>query len=149
MNFPKVGIGVLIFNDKQQMLLGMRKNAHGENTWGPPGGHLELGESFQECAIREAYEETGLKICNPKVVGVTNDIFSEKNKHYVSIFLMANCPIGQSAQILEPDKVAVWEWFDLWRLPNNLFLPLQNLIKNEYEEGKFNFLIEALSGADL
>ncbi|MBN9289093.1 MAG: NUDIX domain-containing protein [Gammaproteobacteria bacterium] len=149
MNFPKVGIGVLIFNDEQKILLGKRKNAHGENTWGPPGGHLEWGESFQECAIRETYEETGLKISNLKVVGVTNDIFSESNMHYVSIFLKAHCHIGQSAQILEPDKVSVWRWFELSCLPNNLFLPLHNLIKNEYEEGKFSLSTAALSGADI
>ena len=63
-NKPRVGLGVLIFNSKNQILLGKRIGSHGESTWAPPGGHLEFGESFEACATREAFEETGLKILN-------------------------------------------------------------------------------------
>ena len=35
-----------------------------------PGGHIEEGESLVESVIREAYEETGLTIANPKLVAV-------------------------------------------------------------------------------
>ena len=56
---PKVGIGVLVFNDLNQLLLGRRTSAHGEGEFGPPGGHLEFGESFEDCAIREVKEEAG------------------------------------------------------------------------------------------
>jgi 8-oxo-dGTP diphosphatase len=59
---PLVGIGVLIFNHKNEVLLGNRINSHGSQTWAPPGGHLELGESFEICSIRETKEETGLDI---------------------------------------------------------------------------------------
>jgi len=31
-------------------------------AWVLPGGHIELGESLEECVIREIYEETGVKI---------------------------------------------------------------------------------------
>jgi 8-oxo-dGTP diphosphatase len=51
-----------------------------------PGGHLEHGESFAECAVREAREETGLEISGIEVVRVTNDVFDE-GKHYVTIFV--------------------------------------------------------------
>jgi len=37
-----------------------------------PGGHVENGESFAESVIREIYEETGLTIQNPKLVGIKN-----------------------------------------------------------------------------
>lgn len=39
------------------------------------------------CAERETLEETGLRIRAKKVVAVTNDVFAEENKHYVSIFM--------------------------------------------------------------
>ena len=34
-----------------------------------PGGKKEAGETMEDCVIRETYEETGLKIKNPKQVG--------------------------------------------------------------------------------
>jgi 8-oxo-dGTP diphosphatase len=128
MHMPRVGIGVLIFNVKNELLLGQRLNSHGANTWSPPGGHLEFGESFEACAIREAAEETRLQIKNPRVIGVTNDIFQADNKHYVSIFLRAAYPETQTIINNEPDKTTGWEWFDIEKLPENLFLPLANFI---------------------
>ena len=37
-----------------------------------PGGHVENGEAFAESVIREIYEETGLTIQNPQLVGIKN-----------------------------------------------------------------------------
>ena len=42
---PRVGIGVIALNNQGKILLGKRKNAHGDGDWAPPGGHLEFGES--------------------------------------------------------------------------------------------------------
>lgn len=126
-NFPKIGLGVLIFNSSNQILLGKRRNAHGASSWGPPGGHLEFAESFEECAIRETLEETGLIIENPKFLATTNDIFKAENKHYVSIFMRAHLSEGQIVQNLEPHKVENWKWFHINDLPHHLFLPLKQL----------------------
>jgi 8-oxo-dGTP diphosphatase len=56
-------------------------------TFAPPGGHLEHGESLEECAARETLEETGLVVSGMRFLTATNDIFSEKNKHYVTIYV--------------------------------------------------------------
>ncbi|MEK6901677.1 MAG: NUDIX domain-containing protein, partial [Nanoarchaeota archaeon] len=80
---PQVGVGVLIVKNNK-VLLGKRKNAHGEGTWCPPGGHLEFGESFEDCARRETFEETGISIKNIRFITATNDIFSEE-KHYITL----------------------------------------------------------------
>ena len=49
----------IINPDTKKILLIMhRKN----NQWTQPGGHIEDDETPEECALREAYEETGLKI---------------------------------------------------------------------------------------
>lgn len=125
---PRVGLGVLIFNTSNQILLGKRKNAHGAASWGPPGGHLEFGEHLEECVIREVYEETGLIIKDPTFIAITNDMFKEENKHYISIFMKANLSNHQVVQNLEPHKVEDWQWFDLEELPEHLFLPLKQLI---------------------
>ena len=67
-----------------------RRGSHGAETWAPPGGHLEFGESFENCAMREVLEETGLKINGLKIAAATNDIFTNENKHYATIFLICN-----------------------------------------------------------
>jgi len=126
--YPRVDLGVLIFNEKKQLLLGQRLNSHGSNSWGPPGGHLEFGETLEECAIREVTEETGLIINSPEFVAITNDIFATENKHYVSIFMKAEYPNDQIIINLEPTKTFSWQWFNLDNLPKNLFLPLNHLL---------------------
>jgi 8-oxo-dGTP diphosphatase len=130
MNRPKVGVGTIIFNDGK-VLLGLRTGSHGEGTWCFPGGHLEGGESFYDCAVRETREETGLEVKVVEELSVaTNDIFSEE-KHYVTVFVRASY-LGGEPKIMEPEKCKEWRWFDWNDLPNNLFLPIQNLIKQGY-----------------
>jgi 8-oxo-dGTP pyrophosphatase MutT (NUDIX family) len=53
-----VGAVVIIQNDNYQILLQHRK----DGNWGLPGGLMEPGESLEETAIREVYEETGLTL---------------------------------------------------------------------------------------
>jgi 8-oxo-dGTP diphosphatase len=124
---PQVGVGVLIFNKDNEILLGKRFNSHGEGCWGPPGGHLDFGESLEACAIREVYEETGLLIDEPHFLGMTNDIFESETKHYLSIFMKASYPREQKINNQEPHKTLSWQWFPLETLPFPLFLPLHNL----------------------
>jgi len=124
---PKVGLGVIILKDNN-VLLGKRKNAHGKGDWCFPGGHLEFNESLEDCAIREVSEETGINIKNIKPSSFTNDIFKKENKHYVTLFMLANYDSGE-AKVMEPEKCEKWEWFKRDELPENLFLPIQNLLK--------------------
>ena len=63
---------------KGKILLGQRKNAHGEGTWAFPGGHLEFGESLEACAAREVLEETGLVLNDVRKYGFADDIFPRK-----------------------------------------------------------------------
>lgn len=130
-NRPKVGLGVLLFNSSKQMLMGKRKNSHGEHTWGNPGGHLEFGESFEDCAVREVLEETGVTIEDPQFIGITNNVLGDTTKHYVSIFMAAKYPQDQDFKNLEPHKNGEWCWIDLHNLPSPLFVPLDEILKRE------------------
>ena len=125
---PYVGIGVLIYNPVGRLLLGKRTNALGANTWAPPGGHLEFGESIEACAIRETFEETGLTISTPHFVGLTNDIYREENQHYVSLFMEVRMKDACEPLIREPQKTIAWEWFEPSHWPAPLFKPLATFL---------------------
>lgn len=124
---PKVGIGVILVKEGKVLLL-KRKNAHGEGTWGFPGGHLELHEEFEDCVKREVEEETGISVNNIHFAGLTNDIFTEEDKHYVTIFMLCDWVSGE-AQIKEPENCTEISWHEWERLPKPLFLPITNLLK--------------------
>jgi len=123
----RIGVAVVVFRDNQ-ILLGERIGAHGANTWATPGGHLEVGESIEECAKREGLEETGLNLNSFEKIGFTNDIFEAENKHYVTLFVIAHDSNGE-VEVKEPNKCKQWKWFDLNNLPKPLFLPLTNFLK--------------------
>lgn len=128
-NRPKVGVGVLIIKD-HQILLGKRKNSHGQGTWATPGGHLEFGETLEKCAKRELFEETGLIAESIKNLWFTNDIHLQEDKHYITIFMLVEKFSGKLKN-LEPEKCECWQWFSLNDLPCHLFLSLENLINKE------------------
>jgi len=129
-NRPKVGIGVIVVKDGK-VLIGKRKNAHGEGSWGFPGGHLEFNESWEECASRETTEEAGIMIKNIRFATVSNDIFKNEKKHYVTIFMLADYDSGE-AKVMEPEKSEQWEWLEWNKLPSPLFIPIRNLQKTNY-----------------
>lgn len=106
----RVGIGVIIENVDGNILIGKRNSKHAP-YFSIPGGKLDTGETFEETAIREIKEETGLTIKHPKVIAVTNNLktFQEEGLHYVSIILYTNDFSG-TPTILEPDKCSEWLW---------------------------------------
>lgn len=61
------GAAVLIVDAGGRLLLLHRSDS---DTWGLPGGYLEAGESLEECARCEAYEETGLSVGQMRLLGV-------------------------------------------------------------------------------
>jgi len=126
---PKVGVGVIVVKDNK-ILFQKRKNSHGDGTWSFPGGHLEFNETPEECAKRETYEEFGIKIKNVRFAGITNDLFTE-GKHYITIFIISDYDSGEIT-IREPDKSEAWELRTWDNLPEPLFLPIQNLLKQGY-----------------
>lgn len=129
---PRVGVGVIVIQDRK-VLLGLRKSEHGQGCWSPPGGHLEFGEDPKEAVLRELKEETGLigRVDSLTLLGVTNDIFEESGKHYITLNYRLDKVVGDP-QVREPDKWERWEWFSWDNMPENLFLPIVHLRKEGY-----------------
>lgn len=116
----KVGIGVTIFKNGK-VLLGRRKvKGHDENVYASPGGHLEFGESFEDCVRREVMEETGMEVDNIRLVTFAN-LLHWPGKHYVDVGFDADWKAGEP-QLLEPDKCDHWGWYDIDNLPQPLMM---------------------------
>ncbi len=127
---PFVGVGVII-RKGDQVLLVKRQNAHGDGTWSMPGGHLEYGESPQECAIREVEEEVGVHITDVTFCTITNDIFAEEGKHYVTIWMEGKYASGE-ARVKSAREMSAVGWFPWNALPTPRFLPLEHLLAKGY-----------------
>jgi len=123
---PLVGVAVIVLREGK-VLLGKRRNSHGEGTWAFPGGHLEFNESIETCAKREVREETRLEITDIRYGSFTNDVFEVEDKHYVTLFVVADSLSG-TAEVREPEKCETWQWFDWGQFPDPRFLPINNLM---------------------
>jgi 8-oxo-dGTP diphosphatase len=88
---------------------------------------LEFGESPEQCAAREAFEEVGIAAREIKFRAVTNDIFRDTGKHYITLWMETD-QFTSEPRINAPDEVANLDWFDWNALPQPLFLPIQNLL---------------------
>lgn len=133
---PRVGIGVLILNEKGQVLLGLRHGSHGAGEWCLPGGHLEKGETFSQVIKREVKEETGLLVDSFELISLSEELryLKSHGRHYVGLGFKAEHKGGEP-QLLEPEKFKEWRWFNLDDLPKNLLEGTEFVIKN-FKAGK-------------
>ena len=114
---------------KQYIMLHQRKGDHGQGYWGSGGGHLELGESLKEGALRELREEAGsnLQVDDVRFLGVMN--FTEMQpKHYVDVSFAARYVSGEPMNSA-PEETTDWQWFPLDDLPSPLFPPVKTYLQ--------------------
>ncbi|HUE98894.1 MAG TPA: NUDIX domain-containing protein [Anaerolineales bacterium] len=127
---PQVGTAIIITKDDKVLLM-KRKGPHGTGTWSTPGGHLDFGETPEGCAAREAKEEVGVDVVDIRFQAVTNDLFEAEGKHYITIW-MEGKSTGEPTITAEREVEEIG-WFAWDLLPQPLFLPLENLVKeNSY-----------------
>ncbi len=85
--FPKVAIGALVFNHKNQLLL--LKSPKWHDRYIVPSGHVDFGEKLEDTVKREVKEETGLDVDQVKFLRLDELIqsaeYHDKNRHWVSV----------------------------------------------------------------
>ena len=117
---PLVGVGV-VFVREDKVFLAKRQGSHGEDTWASAGGHLEWGESLEECARREAKEELGVVVGDLQFLCLSNIIAYDR--HYVNVEFLGE--IGdQEPHLAEPEAFSEFGWFPLDDLPQPLYVAI-------------------------
>lgn len=129
MKHPRIGVGIII-EKNHKVLLVKRINVHGSGNWSTPGGHLDFFENPEDCAIREAKEETGIDIHNVNFRAFTNDIFVDEEKHYITIW-MEGVHFSGEPFINADYEISEVRWFAWDQLPENLFISFRNLIEGK------------------
>jgi 8-oxo-dGTP diphosphatase len=132
-SIPGVGVGVFLIDSlRNRLLIGKRRES---GHYGLPGGWLELGEEWEDCASRELLEETGLN--KPKDtfhhIHTLNCKKLEYNFHSISCIMMNEVQEYEFDSIYnkEPNKCYGWFWTNVKNMRRNidkLFHPLQDFL---------------------
>jgi 8-oxo-dGTP diphosphatase len=112
---PRVAVGVVVIH-QNKVLLVLRGKPPGEGLWAIPGGSVNLGETLQTAAEREAWEETGLRVKAGEVIysfdAIVRNEVGQVEYHYVILDLKAEAL--DPAQPLTPgDDARAAGWFSL------------------------------------
>ncbi|MFW9826349.1 MAG: NUDIX domain-containing protein [Candidatus Thorarchaeota archaeon] len=98
---------VILLNKGKDLVLIRRKNPPFQGELALPGGFVDIGETIEEACIREAYEETNIKIKLIKLIGVFSEPKRDPRGHTVSIaFLCAPETIDEKPQAKD-DAIAL------------------------------------------
>lgn len=98
------GIRAIIENENKEVLLVKRNQFE---FWGLPAGGIEIGESIEDCLIREVKEETGLNIKSFKVIGIASNPMIETVKYPNGDIIQALSIVFHSDEwegVLKPDE---------------------------------------------
>ena len=121
-----------------KILLHYKKRGHGAGKWNGCGGKIERGETPEECAIREAFEEMRAKICHLRKFGELEfyDVSGEDWFVYVFGADLRDEPVESEES--RP------EWFSLGEIPygemwedDKYWLPI--VVNGLHFRGKFWF----------
>ena len=105
-------------------------------VYAPPGGKFEIGESPLDCILREYYEETGLKLINPKLQGMS--YWKDKAEGIIFIYVAEEF----EGNLNFKSEEGCIEWINIEDLSNLKQFPQNEkftpyLFKKELFEGKF------------
>jgi 8-oxo-dGTP diphosphatase len=109
---PKLMVDVIIPSEGRVVLI-RRASDPFAGQWALPGGFVEVGETVEQAARREAAEETGLAVELARLVGVYSDPERDPRGHNVSVAFLARVLSGElsaatdaaEASLLDPDTV--------------------------------------------
>ncbi|EIT84498.1 ntp pyrophosphohydrolase [Fictibacillus macauensis ZFHKF-1] len=124
------GACVILINDVQEILLQLRRD---NNCWGLAGGSLEIGETLEQAAKRELFEETGLIANTLKLFNVySGETFYYKYPHGDEVYNVITayiCSEYEGDITRETSEVQELRFFKFNELPPNISPPDLPILK--------------------
>ena len=112
---------VLIFDEQRKNVLMVKNKGESSSYYTLPGGAVEAGETLEEAAIREVYEETGLDVEIDGVFSVSEAFFEERGHHAI-FFTFRGKIIGGEFNISMPEEIEEITWMDSQTAENYIHL---------------------------
>lgn len=103
---PKIMVDVVIPSEEGVLLI-RRGSGPYEGMWALPGGFVEVGETVENAAVREAKEETNLDVELERLVGVYSEPDRDPRGHNVSVTFLARVTGGDPEAATDADEVSV------------------------------------------
>lgn len=107
---PTVDIAI---TDGKRIVVVKRGREPFKGKWVLPGGFIEYGETAENAAVREAFEETGMKVKLTSILGVYSAPDRDPRGHHISIVFVATALNGEP---IGGDDAAEAAWHDLGSL---------------------------------
>jgi len=105
--FPTTRVSLIVINEKEEILLARHQKKE-RSYWVLPGGHLEFGETIEQCALRELKEETSLNAKFQRIVFLSESIAPDNSRHIVNLYaLLSEVNSSSAVQISQPEDVLV------------------------------------------
>lgn len=104
---PKLMVDVVIPTEESRVVLIRRGSDPYRGRWALPGGFVEVGETVEQAALREAAEETGLAVELAGLVGVYSEPERDPRGHNVSVAFLARVLSGELSAATDAAEVAL------------------------------------------
>ena len=114
---PLVAVDALIKYSNDSIVLIRRKNSPFKGFLALPGGFVDVGETVEEACIREAFEETRLKVKILKLIGVFSEPNRDPRGHNISVAFIC-VPISEKEDPEAGDDAAALEVIPFKEIPN-------------------------------
>jgi len=133
--FP-VTVHLLFFRGDQILLLRRFNTGYADGQYSIPAGHLDGNETVTAAAVREAKEETGVRI-EASDIDFSSVMHRNEGDERVDFFVHIRKWSGEPANT-EPEKCDELRWVDLNELPQNTIPYVMRAIQNHVNTVRFD-----------
>lgn len=119
-SLPRIGVGAVIMNEVNEILLVLRGRQPEKDKWSIPGGKVDLYETLEDTTVREVMEEVGLHIQVKRLLCTAETIDPGRGEHWISVIFETRVVSGEASNREEGGALQDVRWFPLSQLPDNL-----------------------------